>query len=77
MRTREGGVICSDGIFYPKGCPAPEITEEGIALYDQSSGRRIPIPPPVRASLEKEVGPGFPWIAVAIAAAGGIAAILF
>lgn len=77
MRAHNRGVVCSDGRFYPAGCPSPEITEDGIALYDQRTGVRIPVPPPARMSLAKEVGPGFPWLAVAIAAAGGIAAVVF
>lgn len=73
--TRDGGVICSDGTYYPPYCSAPPVAQ-GKADYVQQGPFLFPQPPPEH-SLTTEVGGVFPWLAVGIAAAGGLAAAIF
>lgn len=76
QRTPEGGVICSDGSYFPPGCPTPKITTPGVATYDRSNGLvRSVVPPPF--NLTQETGTQFPWLAVGIAAAGIVGAVVF
>lgn len=76
IATRDGGVICSDGTYFPPGCPAPELTEAGYAPYEQKQGFLFPEPPPER-SLTEEVGSSMPILPVVIAVAGLVGAIIF
>ncbi len=77
QRTPEGGVICSDGTYFPPGCSnTPPITSQGVATYVRTPGSiSLATPPPY--DLGQETGEGFPYIPVAIAAAGILFAVIF
>lgn len=75
-RTKEGGVLCSDGKYYPPGCPSPKVEEGAAAEYERQGGWLVPVTPPAR-SLTADVGGTFPYIPVAILVAGGVAAVIF
>ena len=71
--TRDGGVLCSDGRYYPPGCPSPKVTAE--ADYQKQGGALVPVTPP-EFSLTKEVGEGFPYVALAIAGASAVVTLV-
>jgi hypothetical protein len=77
QRTPEGGVLCSDGTYFPPGCTnLPPITTPGVAPYVRSPGTiSLVAPPPY--DLAQETGEGFPYIPVGIAVAGIIFAVVF
>jgi hypothetical protein len=69
VQTRDGGVICSDGAYFPAGCAMPKYEEGEFATYTANQGFLFPVPPKA-ASLTAEVGGSFPIIPFAIALAG-------
>jgi len=77
QRTPDGGVICSDGTYFPPGCTTlPMITTPGVTGYDRSRGSATFQPPPP-FSLGEQTGEGFPYLPVGIAVAGIIFAVVF
>ncbi len=77
QRTPEGGILCSDGTYYPPACAASfAVSNPNIAPYTRSPGSiALATPPPY--SLAQETGEGFPYLPVGIAVAGILIAILF
>lgn len=75
VQTRDGGVICSDNVYYPPGCPMPPYQEGEFATYRADQGFLFPVPPKP-ASLTAEVGSSFPIIAFVIALAGYVVSIV-
>ncbi len=77
QRTPEGGILCSDGTYYPPACAAAfPVNNPNIAPYVRSPGAvQLATPPPY--SLAQETGEGFPYLPVGIAVAGILIAIIF
>jgi hypothetical protein len=75
VETRDGGVICSDGTYFPPGCPMPPYQEGEFATYSVRQGFLFPVPPKA-SSLTSEVGSTFPIIPLVIALAGYAIAIV-
>lgn len=77
QRAPNGGVICSDGTYFPPGCTnIPPITTPGVTTYVRNNGSvSLAKPPPF--DLGQETGTEFPWLLVGIAAAGAVIAIVF
>lgn len=69
VQTRDGGVICSDGVYFPPGCAMPPYQEGEFATYTASQGFLFPVPPKA-SSLTAEVGGAFPVVPFVIALAG-------
>lgn len=76
QRTPEGGVLCSDGSYYPPGCPSPKITTPGTTTYVREAGQ-VKLATPPSYSLARDTGTEFPWLLVGIAAAGIVVAVVF
>lgn len=77
QKTPNGGVLCSDGTYFPPGCVTlPAITTPGVTGYTRSPGSaKLSTPPPF--SLAEETGEGFPYLPVGVAVAGIIFAVVF
>lgn len=75
VQTRDGGVICSDGSYFPPGCPMPRYEEGEFATYSANQGFVFPVPPKA-SSLTAEVGSSFPVIPLIIALAGYVISIV-
>lgn len=77
QRTPNGGVLCSDGTYFPPECSnIPKITTPGVTPYDRSSGVvRLSTPPPF--SLGEETGTEFPWLLVGVSVAGLVVALVW
>lgn len=75
VETQDGGVICSDGTYFPPDCPKPKYTEGEFATYQSNQGFMFPVPPKA-SSLTTEVGGSFPIIPLAIALAGYAVSII-
>lgn len=75
VQTHDGGVICSDGAYFPPGCPMPKYQEGEFATYRANQGFLFPVPPKA-SSLTVEVGSAFPVIPLAIALAGYVISIV-
>lgn len=76
VQTHDGGVICSDGTYFPPGCPMPKFQEGEFATYRADQGFLFPVPPKA-SSLTAEVGSKFPVIPLVIALAGYVISIAF
>lgn len=77
QRTPEGGVLCSDGTYFPPGCAnVPPITTPGVTTYDRSGGVvKLATPPPF--NLGQETGTEFPWLLVGVSLAGLVVALVW
>lgn len=77
QRTPEGGILCSDGTYYPPACAAAfTVRTPGVTPYVRSQGQ-LALTTPAPYNLAQETGEGFPYIPVAIAVAGIVLAIVF
>ncbi len=75
--TPDGGVLCSDGSYFPAGCPnVPAITTPGVTPYTRSGGQ-VRLATPLPFSLGKETGTEFPWILVGISLAGLVVTLVW
>lgn len=77
QKTPNGGVLCSDGTYFPPGCTKlPPITTPGVTTYVRSPGSvQLKTPPPF--DLGQETGKEFPYVPVGVAVAGILFAIFF
>jgi hypothetical protein len=75
VQTRDGGVLCSDGAYFPPGCPMPKYSEGEYATYKASQGFLFPVPPKA-SSLTAQVGSSFPIIPLLVALTGYVISIV-
>jgi hypothetical protein len=77
QQTPDGGVLCSDGTYFPPGCPsAPPVTIPGVTPYTRENGE-LKLSTPAPHSLGEETGTEFPWLLVGVSVAGLVVALVW